>query len=310
MVRRILITGGTGFLGGHVTEAFQEQTDAEIISLGRNDFDLLQAGEAERMLGQHQPDAVIHLAARVGGITANRDFPADFFDDNILINTQTLKACLKAGVQKVLTFMGGCSYPGHAPSPISETEMWNGYPQPESAAYSIAKKMLLVQARAYREQHGFNTVVLIPGNVYGEYDNFRDGHSHVIPALIRRFLEAEGPTVACFGSGRPTRDFVYARDVARLIPWFLEHYDEPEPVNISSGTRTSIADLAETVREVTGYGGRIEWDTSKPDGQLDKIFDVTRLKSLGHSCDTPLREGLEKTVDWFKTAATTGDVRL
>ena len=150
-------------------------------------YDLCQAGQAEQMLADHNPDAVIHLAAKVGGITANKNFPADFFEENILINTLTLQACLKAGIKKVLTFIGGCSYPGNAPSPIPESAMWNGYPQAESAAYSIAKKMLLVQARAYREQHHFNTVVLIPGNVYGEYDNFAEASSHVIPALDSPF---------------------------------------------------------------------------------------------------------------------------
>lgn len=310
---KIVITGGSGFLGTHVQQVFRELGQAEIITPTRSDYDLLQAGAAEQMLSDHRPDAVIHLAAKVGGIIANRDYPADFYYENITINTQVFHACWKAGTRKFLTFMGGCSYPGTAPSPIPEAEMWNGRPQGESAAYSIAKKMMIIQSEAYRKQHGFNSVVLIPGNVYGEFDNFNFEYAHVIPALIRRFIEARDrgdASVACYGSGRPTRDFVYAPDVARLIPFFLENYNSSEPVNISSGTRTSIRELSEQVQEATGYPGELKWDTSKPDGQIDKIFDVTRLHGLGLSCDTPLKEGLQKTTAWFEQALAEGQVRI
>ncbi len=309
----ILVTGATGFLGRHVVRALREQTDATITGVGRSDYDLMIPGEADRMLAEHRPDAVIHLAAKVGGIIANKAYPADFYYDNITINTQTFHAAYRAGIPKFLTFIGGCSYPAQAPSPIAETAMWDGYPQAESAPYSVAKKMMLVQSDAYRKQYGFNSVVLVPGNVYGEHDNFDPEYSHVIPALIRRFIEAreeKAPSVACYGSGRPTRDFVYAGDVAKVIPWFLQNYDSSEPVNISSGTRTSIRELAETVAEVTGYQGALEWDTSKPDGQIDKIFDVTRLHDLGLSCDTPLQEGLANTAGWFEGARTKGMARL
>ncbi len=231
-----------------------------------------------------------------------------------MINTQVMHACYKAVVKKLVTFMGGCSYPATAPSPIPESDMWNGYPQPESAPYSIAKKMLLVQSESYRRQHGFNSVVLIPGNVYGEHDIFNLERAHVIPALIRRFIEAkeaDSPSVTCFGSGRPTRDFVYAADVAKLIPWFIDNYDTSEPINISSGTRSSIKDLAETIRAATGYEGSIEWDASKPDGQMDKVFSVERLHDLGLSCDTPLEEGIRKTVEWFAISRRqSGTIRL
>lgn len=310
---RILVTGATGFLGPHVMAALKSQLNAEIIGVGRKDFDLLQQGQAEAMLNKFKPDAVIHLAARVGGIIANKKYPADFFYDNILLNTLTFDACHKAGVKKFLTLIGGCSYPAKAASPIGEDQMWNGYPQAESAAYSVAKKMLLVQSDAYRQQHGFNSVVLIPGNVYGEHDNFNEEYSHVIPALLRRFVEAkekDAPTLSCFGSGRPTRDFVYAGDVADLLPWFLLNYNTSEPVNISTGTRITIRELAETVKEVTGYQGAITWDTSKPDGQIDKIFSVERLHKLGLNCPTPLKTGLEKTAVWFKQARREGTVRL
>ena len=311
--QRILVTGATGFLGQHIVSALRKELDTEIIGVGRKDFDLLNPGQAEVMLERFKPDAVVHLAARVGGIIANKKYPADFFYDNILMNTLTFDACFKAGVKKFLTLIGGCSYPAKAASPIAEDQMWNGYPQPESAAYSVAKKMLLVQSNAYRQQHGFNSVVLIPGNVYGEYDNFNEEYSHVIPALVRRFLEAKekgAPTIACYGSGRPTRDFVYAGDVAAVIPWFLLNYDTSEPVNISTGTRITIRELSETIRDVTGFRGAIVWDTSKPDGQMDKIFAIDRLRQLGLNCPTLLKDGLRKTVEWFLHARKEGTVRL
>lgn len=310
---KILVTGASGFLGAHVVSALREQTDAEIVTVRRADFDLLEPMETKRMLREIQPDAVVHLAAKVGGIIANKDYPADFFYENNVINTHLFDACYRAGVKKLVTFMGGCSYPATAHSPIDEDQMWAGYPQPESAPYSIAKKLLLVQSDAYRRQHGFNSIVLIPGNLYGEHDNFNWEYAHVIPAMIRRFIEAResgAPTIACYGSGKPTRDFVYAADVARLVPWFLAHYDSSAPINLSTGTRITIRELAETVKAVTGYAGEITWDTSKPDGQMDKIFAVDRLRALGLSCDTPLALGLEKTMAWFLQARANGSVRL
>ncbi len=312
-LQRILVTGATGFLGRHIVPVLQKETGSEIVPVRRADFDLLQEDAPARMLHEIQPDAVLHLAAKVGGIIANRDHPAEFFRENILINTNTFHACYEAGVRRFVTFIGGCSYPANAASPIDETQIWEGIPQEESAPYSVAKKMMLIQSEAYRTQHGFDSVVLIPGNVYGEHDNFNEGYSHVIPALIRRFMEAResgAPEIPCFGSGRPTRDFVYAGDVAALMPWFLESYDGHEPVNISSGTRTSIRELAEIVQRETEYAGKIQWDTSKPDGQIDKVFDVTRLHALGLSCDTPLGVGIRQTVAWYSEAVAHEEVRL
>ena len=312
--KRVLVTGAHGFLGHHIVPELRRAFPAtEVVTVTRADYDLLRPGAPEKMVRDIQPDALVHLAAKSGGIVDNKKRPADYFYDNLAMNTQVFEAAFRGGVRKLLTLMGGCSYPSTAPSPIAEEQMWNGFPQIESAGYSVAKKMLLVQSWAYRVQHGFNSVVLIPGNVYGEWDNFNLEQAHVIPALIRKYLEAQErgqAQMVALGTGRPTRDFVYAGDVARTIPWFLAHYDASEPVNISAGRRISIRELAETVKKTTGFAGEIVWDTSKPDGQIDKIFAVERLRKLGLSCDTTLEEGLRRTVAWFKQARLDGTVRL
>jgi GDP-L-fucose synthase len=310
---RILVTGAHGFLGHHIVPELRQAFAAELICPTRDECDLLEPGAPTRLMHDVRPDCVVHLAAKSGGIIDNTRRPADYFYDNLAMNTAVFDAAFKAGVKKFLTLMGGCSYPATATSPIGESQMWNGFAQVESAGYSMAKKMLLVQSWAYRRQHGFNSVVLIPGNVYGEWDNFNLEQAHVIPALIRKYVEAEEAgqrTMSAFGSGRPTRDFVYAGDVAATIPWFLARYDSSEPVNISSGRRISIRELAETVKRVTGFTGEIVWDTSKPDGQMDKIFDVTRLHEIGLACQTPLEDGLRRTTDWFREARAAGRVRL
>lgn len=311
--KRILVTGAHGFLGHHILPQLSRAFDAEFICPARASYDLLAPGVPAKLMKDVQPDCVVHLAAKSGGIIDNKNRPADYFYDNLAMNTAVFDAAFKAGVKKLLTLMGGCSYPADATSPIGEDQMWNGLPQIESVGYSTAKKMLLIQSWAYRKQHGFNSVVLIPGNVYGEWDNFNLEQAHVIPAMIRKYVEAQEagrPTMTAFGSGKPTRDFVYAGDVAATIPWFLAHYDASEPINISAGRRISIRELAETVKRVTGFEGEIVWDRSKPDGQMDKIFDVTRLKALGLSCDTTLEEGLRRTTEWFRSARSRGEVRL
>lgn len=311
--RRILVTGAHGFLGHHILPVLREAFTAEVICPSRAQYDLLEPGVPAQLMRDVQPDCVVHLAAKSGGIIDNTRRPADYFYENLTMNTAVFEAAFRTEVKKFLTLMGGCSYPATASSPIGEDQMWNGLAQTESAGYSMAKKMLLIQSWAYRQQHGFNSVVLIPGNVYGEWDNFNFEQAHVIPALIRRCVQAKEaghPTIAVFGSGRPTRDFVYAGDVAATIPWFLANYDSSEAVNISSGRRISIRQLADAVKQVTDFTGEIVWDPSKPDGQMDKIFDVSRLKSLGLSCDTRLEEGLRRTAGWFREARSTGQVRL
>ena len=312
--KRILVTGAQGFLGHHIVPRLAESFPrSELILVNRKDYDLLDTGLVRRMFSDIRPDTVVHLAAKSGGILDNRLHPADYFYQNMAMNLTVFHEAFLSGANKFLSLMGGCSYPAASASPINESQMWQGFPQQESAGYSVAKKMLLVQSWAYRKQHGFNSIILIPGNVYGEWDNFNLTQSHVIPALLRKYLEAgerKQPEIVAFGSGRPTRDFVYAGDVAATIPWFLTNYDSSEPVNISSGTRITIRELAETVKEVTGFEGRITWDASQPDGQMDKIFDVKRLHQLGLNCPTSLRDGLQKTMKWFAEARTTGDVRL
>jgi GDP-L-fucose synthase len=314
--RKVVVTGSTGFLGRHAMPVLEEKYGKEnVIGLCSRDFDLLDPVQVERMFQIHKPTVLVHLAAYSGGIGANREFPADFFYKNALFVTLMFEAAAKHGVEKMIYTMGGCSYPSTAHSPISEEQMWQGYPQPESAGYSAAKKMGIVASQSYRQQYGLNSVVLIPGNMYGEYDNFRASESHVVPAMVRRYYETKlrgDKEIVMWGDGSPVRDFVYAGDVAKTLPWFIENYDSSEPVNISSGTETRIKELAETIAEKMAYQGDIQWDASKPNGQMVKIFDTTRMKSLGLACDTSLAEGLDKTIRWMEqhyTARTDG-IRL
>lgn len=301
---KILLTGATGFLGRHTKPVLEARYGAtNVVGVSTCNYNLLDPQQVELMFSEVRPDVVVHLAAYSGGIGANRTYPADFYFRNTILTALAFDAAARFNVKKFVYTMGGCSYPATATSPIDERQLWQGYPQKESAGYSTAKMMGTVAARAYREQYGLNAVVLIPGNLYGEFDNYSMLDSHVVPAFIRRYHEAtlrQDSEVLMWGSGTPRRDFVYAADVARLIPYFIDTYDSPEPVNISCGTSTSIRDLAELVKALTGFPGDIRWDTSKPDGQMIKIFSTERLQSLGLSCDTPLSTGLSRTIDWFK----------
>lgn len=300
---RVVVTGATGFLGRHLMPVLRERYGGDrVVGVSSRDYDLMDSTEVKRLFHEQRPEALIHLAAYSGGIGINRARPADFYYRNTLLTALVFEAAAAFKVRKMIYPMGGCSYPATARSPIDEGQMWDGYPQEESAGYSMAKKMGIVASRSYRIQYGLDSVVVIPGNMYGEYDNFRENESHVVPAMVRRYYEAMrsgAPEVVMWGTGTPVRDFVYAGDVAATFPYFIENYSSSDPVNISSGIRTTIRELAETIRDLVGYTGQIRWDTGKPDGQRAKIFDVARLKSLGLSCPTPLREGLSRTICWF-----------
>ena len=300
---RILVTGATGFLG---TNLFQLMRGRGLnpITPGRKDYDLLEQARVRQMLAEIKPQMVFHLAGLVGGILGNRERPADYHYQNAFMGEVMMHESCLAGVKKYVTVMGGCSYPAHAPSPIKETSLFNGYPQELTAPYSIAKALNAVQAPAYREQYNFNAIVLVPGNMYGPHDNYDLKRSHVVPALIRRYYEAQksgASEVSAWGTGRPTRDFVYVRDVCEALLIAAEKYDGADLINISSGKPVTIKELTEKIARAVGYQGRVVWDASKPDGQLEKGFDVTRLREqLGYECPTSLDEGLRLTIDWFE----------
>jgi GDP-L-fucose synthase len=300
---KVLLTGASGFLGRHTLPVLIARYGQEnVVAVSSRDADLMDRTAVDRLLSEHKPEVVVHYAAYSGGIGANRAYPADFYFRNVILTALMFDGAARHKVRKMVYPMGGCSYPAKATSPIDEAQLWTGFPQPESAPYSTAKMMGTVGAFSYRRQYGLDTSVIVPGNMYGEYDNFHPLDSHVVPAMIRRYHEAGlngADEVVMWGSGKPERDFVYAADVAKVIPYFIEQYSSDDWVNISSGVRTPIRELAETIAELVGYRGRIAWDTTKPDGQAVKIFATQRLAALGLSCDTSLRAGLRRTIAWF-----------
>ncbi len=300
---KVLLTGATGFLGRHTLPVLEKAYGEDnVVAVSSSDYDLMDPVQVDAMLADHKPEVVVHYAAYSGGIGANREFPADFYYKNTILTANMFEYAARHKIKKLVYPMGGCSYPAKATSPIDESQLWMGYPQNESAGYSTAKMMGTVAARSYNTQYGLDATVIIPGNMYGEYDNFRNNESHVVPAMIRRYYEtnARGDTeITMWGSGKPERDFVYAGDVANTIPFFIDKFDDRGPVNLSSGTRTQIKELAETIAEMVGFKGEIKWDTEKPDGQMVKIFATDKMKALGLQCPTPLRDGLQKTIDWF-----------
>jgi GDP-L-fucose synthase len=301
---RVLVTGGGGFLGSHLVERLE--TDGHDVFVARSrDYDLTSFDDAGRMFTDARPDLVFHLAAEVGGIGANRASPGRYWYANLLMGVNVLEQARVHEVTKTVMLGTICAYPKLTPVPFREEELWNGYPEETNAPYGIAKKALLVGAQAYREQYGTNAIYLLPVNLYGPGDNFDLETSHVIPALVRKMIEARDrgdDQVVLWGDGSPTREFLYVGDCVEALWLAAQHYDGAAPVNLGSGEEIAIRDLAAVIAELTGYGGEIAWDTSLPNGQPRRRLDVSRAEELfGFRARTGLREGLERTIDWYRS---------
>jgi GDP-L-fucose synthase len=312
--RTVLVTGGAGFLGTHVVRKIQAQGCPEVIVPRSREFDLREKTAIIALFEQTRPDLVIHLAAVVGGIAANRQHPGQFFYDNAIMGLQLIEQARLFSIEKVIVLGTVCAYPKFTPVPFHEADLWNGYPEETNAPYGLAKKMLLVQAQAYRQEYGLNAIYLLPVNLYGPDDNFDPETSHVIPALIRKCLEAvEGgqDEVVVWGTGQASREFLYVEDAAEAIVLAAEHYDDPEPVNLGSGREISIKELVELIAELTGFRGRFVWDTTKPDGQPRRCLDTSRAEqAFGFHAQTNFREGLRRTIAWYREQTSRVNNRL
>ena len=301
--KRIVVTGGAGFLGEHVVRMLEAHGCTDIVVPRRSRYDLTHEANVKRLYVDVKPEVVIHLAAVVGGIGANRANPGRFLYENLVMGAMLMEYARRTEVEKFVGIGTICSYPKFTPVPFREEHLWNGYPEETNAPYGMAKKMLLVQGQAYRQQYGFNAVHLLPVNLYGPGDNFDPESSHVIPALIRKCLEAVErgePEIVCWGDGTPTREFLYIEDCAEAIVLAAERYDGVEPVNIGAGFEISIKDLAELIAELTGFWGRVVWDTSKPNGQPRRCLDTSRAWELfAFRAQTDFREGLRRTIEWY-----------
>ncbi|MBN3038100.1 MAG: GDP-L-fucose synthase [Candidatus Omnitrophica bacterium] len=302
--KRIMVTGGAGFLGSFVVNKLKKKDCASIFIPKIEDYDLVNIEDIKRVYKDALPDIVIHLAAKVGGIGANRDNPGKFFYDNLMMGVQMMEEGRKYGIEKFVTLATICAYPKFTPAPFKEDDLWNGYPEETNAPYGLAKKMLLVQSQAYRQQYGFNSVCLFPVNLYGPGDNFDLQTSHVIPALIRKCLEALNAgedKIEVWGTGVPTREFLYVEDCAEAILLAAEKYNKSEPVNIGSGSEIAIRDLVALICRLTGFEGKVIWNKSKPDGQPRRCLDVTRaLNEFDFQATTDFETGLRQTIKWYK----------
>lgn len=300
--KKVVVTGGAGFLGSNIVEQLKKRGATDIMVPRKAEYDLRSSEVCAKVV--EGADVVIHLAANVGGIGYNRDYPGTLFYDNLLMGVHMMEESRKAGVKKFVAIGTICAYPKFAPIPFKEDDLWDGYPEETNAPYGLAKKMMLVQSTAYRDQYGFNSIFLLPVNLYGPGDNFEPGSSHVIPALIKKFVEAKesgSPTVSVWGTGKATREFCYAPDAAEGIILAAEKYDKSDPVNIGAGFEISIKDLAEKIKAIVGYKGVVGWDSTKPDGQPRRMLDTSRAKSeFGYVASTDFDKGLSETIKWYQ----------
>ncbi len=302
--RRFCVTGGAGFLGQVVVRKLKERGARDIFIPNIENYDLTQITSIQKMMDDSKPDVIIHLAAQVGGIGANREHPGEFFYNNLMMGVQLMHEAWKRSVEKFVAIGTICAYPKFTPVPFKEEDLWNGYPEETNAPYGLAKKMLLVQSQSYRQQYGYNSIFLLPVNLYGPGDNFNPASSHVIPALIRKCVQAvdeEYQEIEVWGDGSPTREFIYVEDAAEGILLATEKYNDSEPVNLGSGFEISIKDLVHLIADLTGYKGSFNWDTSKPNGQPRRCLDTNRAKNyFGFEAQVSFKEGLKRTVAWYQ----------
>ena len=308
--QRVCVTGGAGFLGTHLIEKLKAHGAKEIFVPTYPEYDLVREADILRMLKDAKPDVIIHLAAKVGGIGANREKPGEFFYDNLMMGVQLIHHARLQGVSKFVAIGTICAYPKYTPIPFTEEDLWNGYPEETNAPYGLAKKMLLVQSQSYRDQYGYNSIFLLPVNLYGPGDNFNPASSHVIPALIRKCLEAKeqnASEIVAWGDGSPTREFIYVDDAAEGIALATLRYNSSDPVNIGSNFEISIKDLTELIARLTGFEGDIRWDTSKPNGQPRRKLDTSRAKErFGFEAKTNFEAGLRRTIEWYANERANG----
>ncbi|HMR67927.1 MAG TPA: GDP-L-fucose synthase [Anaerolineae bacterium] len=301
--QRLMLTGGDGFLGRYVVAELKRQGVEHLFVPRHQDYDLTRLPDVVRAYETGRPDVVIHLAAKVGGIGINREKPGEFFYDNLLMGVQLMEQARLFGVEKFVSIGTICAYPKFTPVPFKEADLWNGYPEETNAPYGLAKKMLLVQGEAYRQQYGFNAIYLLPVNLYGPGDNFDPASSHVIPALIKKCVEASergDRHIEAWGTGSASREFLYVEDAARAIVLATERYDRPEPINLGSGMEITIKDLLNLIVELTGFEGEVVWDATKPDGQPRRSLDTSRAwQAFGFRAETDFRAGLQRTIEWY-----------
>jgi len=302
--KRITITGGKGFLGGHLIKKLIGHGCEHIIIADRPEYDLTDIADIRRMYEDNRPEIVIHLAAKVGGIGFNQEKPAELFYDNLIMGAQLMHEAYLRNIEKFVALGTICAYPKFTPVPFKENDIWNGYPEETNAPYGLAKKMMLVQSQAYRQQYGFNSIFLLPVNLYGPGDNFDPRSSHVIPALIKKCFDAmdnHSDSLEVWGTGSATREFFYVEDAAEAIYLATASYNKSEPVNIGAGFEISIKDLIKLIAELTGFTGKIVWNTSMPDGQPKRLLDTSKaLKEFGFTASTDMKTGLVKTIDWYR----------